>query len=175
MTRLQRLFCVVSISLACTDDGGETDADTSTTDTATSTEESGETNADTSTADDTSSTDTESGESDASENESSESDTSDATATDTGALECEDILAEYDALIGMRTCSVDEDCKIVEGHCYAGIGGCYHAVSIDIDEAQLGALADDYEAAGCTSGVCDCPPPPTEVSCDAGLCEAIYE
>jgi hypothetical protein len=84
---------------------------------------------------------------------------------------CESIEARYAQVVDEKaSCSQPTDCRITSGHCGAGIGGCWYAVSGDVSE--LDALAERYRDLGCTSVVCRCAPPPESASCVAGRCMA---
>lgn len=184
------LLTTCSLALACSDDGnsevgdevetsgdgdgdgdsesnGEsTDADTSTDDVDTSTDD-----VDTSTDDvDTTTTfgTTEAETTDA----ETETETADET-TDTGPLGCGDIEAEYESLVTMTACQGDEQCKIIQGHCGVGLGGCDYAVNLGVSEAELDQLAQAYTNANCTNGVCDCAPPPMSAVCMDGTCVGV--
>ena len=164
--RLRPLALLLILPLACTDDGsdgGDEASSSSTTADTGSADESG-TSTDTGTTDgtDTSSTDT-----------STTTDTG-TDATDTGGVTCESIEAAYFAAVAVDQCMDAGECKIIDGHCGVGLGGCYYAVNQSVDEAALDALAQMYSDLGCTSGVCDCAEPPATLECSAeGHCMGI--
>ena len=83
---------------------------------------------------------------------------------------CDEIEAAYEgAIAANNSCAEDADCAIVGGQCGVGLGGCYESVSVDFSAEHLRALGQEFQASGCTNGVCDCAPPPLAV-CDDGVC-----
>ena len=84
---------------------------------------------------------------------------------------CEAIAAEYTALVSENTCDEDTDCRLLAGHCGVGLGGCFHVTSGPTQE-DLNALETRWLDAECVAGVCDCAPPPTDVACIDGSCQA---
>mgnify|MGYP001310931108 CR=1 FL=1 len=138
-----------TLALACSDDGKSEVGDEASTD-ATSTD---------STSDAT----------------STDSSSTDATSTteETGSTTCSEVQAEYELEVAKTDCSVDEDCKIILGHCGVGLGGCDYAVNVEVDEGYLDTLASTWESLGCTQGVCDCAPPPASAACMAGTCVGV--
>lgn len=85
---------------------------------------------------------------------------------------CEDIEAEYDAIVedpANKGCADVAECKVISGDCGVGLGGCHYAVAQKFDETPLDVLAMQYSDMGCTSAVCDCAAPPPLVCVD-GLC-----
>ena len=103
---------------------------------------------------------------------STDSSSTDATSTteETGSTTCSEVQAEYELEVAKTDCSVDEDCKIILGHCGVGLGGCYYAVNASVDEASLDVLAQIWSDGGCTQGVCDCAEPPATAICEANVC-----
>ncbi len=101
-----------------------------------------------------------------------DAETSSSTSTSDAPPDCAELELEYDAIVGMTDCIEDTDCKLISGHCSVGLGGCYYAVNVGVDEAVLDTLADAWSNGGCTMGVCDCAPPPDFVVCDLGTCTA---
>lgn len=95
-------------------------------------------------------------------------DASDAMMSDSGL--CEAIEMEYDSLVmsGQR-CETPGSCVVLNGHCGVGLGDCYYGAS-GITQDELDSIAGRWTSAGCTGAVCDCPPPPEMVRCDAGGC-----
>lgn len=84
---------------------------------------------------------------------------------------CASIEARYAQILEDKaSCEQPTDCRITSGHCGAGLGGCWYAVSGDVSE--LDELADRYRDLGCTSVVCRCTLPPESASCVAGRCVA---
>ena len=84
---------------------------------------------------------------------------------------CASIEARYEQVLEEKaSCEQPTDCRITAGHCGAGIGGCWYAVSGDVSE--LDTLAERYRDLGCTSVVCRCAAPPESASCVAGRCMA---
>ena len=84
---------------------------------------------------------------------------------------CASIEARYEQVLEEKaSCEQPSDCRITAGHCGAGIGGCWYAVSGDVSE--LDTLAERYRDLGCTSVVCRCAAPPESASCVAGRCMA---
>ena len=160
--RLRPLALLLILPLACTDDGsdgGDEASSSSTTDTG-STDATDTSSTDTSTTDTTDTTDT--GITDATD------------TTDTGGVTCESIEAAYFAAVAVDQCMDVGECKIIDGHCGVGLGGCYYAVNQSVDEAALDALAQMYSDLGCTNGVCDCAEPPATLECSAeGHCMGI--
>jgi hypothetical protein len=133
------------------------DVDTSSDDIDTSTD--AETTADTETDDETTDTET--------------TDTETTDETDTSPLGCNEIEAEYEALVTMTDCDADDQCKIIQGHCGVGLGGCDYAVNVGVSETALDELADAYTDANCTNGVCDCAAPPASAVCMDGACVGV--
>ncbi len=90
------------------------------------------------------------------------------------APSCPSLEAEYLARIAQTACGADADCHLVDGHCGVGLGGCYHAVSGDVTQAELDAIAAEWTALRCDVGrpVCDCAPRPDSVQCATGACVA---
>ncbi len=175
------LAALAQLPVACTDDGNDDASDEA--DTHTDAHESESTDSTDGESDSTGSTDTDT-ETDSTDSTETETDSTDGTETETdsteaetdstdGALTCAELEAEYDGLVAMTQCNGDTDCKIVEGHCGVGIGGCFHAVNLSVDPAQLAAIAQTYSNQGCTSGVCDCPATPESAACVDGFCEPV--
>lgn len=160
------LLTLLTLATACTDDGGGNDEATG------STSESG---SGTSESDSSSSTAAETG-SETSAGETTDTNTgtgdttTDTTSETTGFGSCAEIEAAYDSEVSLTQCSGDADCKIVNGHCGVGLGGCYYAVNVEVSETLLDQLADAYVAGNCTMGVCDCPPSPASAVCLEGTC-----
>jgi hypothetical protein len=163
------------------DDVGESDESDTDVESSTSMDDVGTTDAETGTTTDTTTdgeTDTTTdGETDTTtdgEEETTDT-TTDTTDTETteGPAECATIEVEYDAIVEMNGCNEDSECKIIDGHCGVGLGGCYYAVNTSVDETELDGLAQAYSDGGCTQGVCDCPMPPASVICDSGTCVGV--
>jgi hypothetical protein len=147
------------------DDNSETSSSTTDAESDSSSDDNSETSSSTTDAEsDSSSDDNSESSSSTTDAESSSDDIADAPA------DCESIEAEYEAIVAMTACNAIDGCKIVEGHCGDGLGGCYYAVSVDVDESQLDDLAWIWSEGGCTDAVCDCPETPAAAVCDAGTC-----
>ncbi|MCB9759698.1 MAG: hypothetical protein H6739_07635 [Alphaproteobacteria bacterium] len=85
---------------------------------------------------------------------------------------CADVEARYaDVRAAGAPCCGDEDCHILNGACDYGLGGCYEAVNVCVDQALINELGQLYagHSEGCTGGVCDCMEPPS-VACVEGSC-----
>ena len=89
---------------------------------------------------------------------------------DAGSRDCAAIQAEYDALVTSTACEEAAQCQIVDGHCAVGLGGCWYTVNVNVMQGELDALAAEYVALGCTTGVCRCLPPPASAACDQAMC-----
>ncbi|MFV8751562.1 hypothetical protein ACNOYE_13545 [Nannocystaceae bacterium ST9] len=196
------LLCALSFAPGCVldievldgvgDDYGDSeesssdaDAESSTTDpaeTSTSTSESSTTDAEssTSTTDDPAESSTTDAESDSSSSTTDATTETSTTATDNpgesstsdAPADCVEIELEYEAIVGMTECVTDSDCKVIDGHCGVGLGGCYYTVNTNVDESVLDELAQLWSGGGCTEGVCDCGPSPDFAVCEAGTCVA---
>jgi hypothetical protein len=84
---------------------------------------------------------------------------------------CGDVARAYDGLMERnRSCRRDEDCRVIEGACAIGLGGCWYAVhrSVTLDDADR--LAARYRDLACGGPVCRCAPPPERAWCDQGVC-----
>ena len=92
------------------------------------------------------------------------------TAGAGGAPSCQAIEAAYAARVAQTSCSQASDCQILGGQCGVGLGGCYEIVNRSVTAGELQSLAQQYTASRCTSGVCDCAPPPASVDCQRGQC-----
>jgi hypothetical protein len=89
-------------------------------------------------------------------------------------LGCDQIELEYDMLANSSTdCMTDDQCHVVDGHCWMGLGGCWYVVNDSLTQADLDALADQYQAAMCFGPICACIPPPNSVGCVNGTCMEI--
>jgi hypothetical protein len=99
-----------------------------------------------------------------------DADPTDAIDDGDGGRTCATIQAEYDAIVARRGCVEMNDCRIVGGHCYVGLGGCWYAVNATVMQADLDALGNEYSALGCTTAVCDCAPSPAGAICNMGIC-----
>jgi hypothetical protein len=178
---LTTLLCSLAcLGAACTDDGASEDEATGSTsesssgsesDSSGSSESAGESAGETS-AGETSAGETSAGETSAGETSAGETSAGETSAGETsgGFGSCAEIEAAYESEVSLAQCSVDEDCKIVLGHCGVGLGGCDYAVNVEVSETLLDQLADAYVAANCTQGVCDCAPPPAMAVCVEGTC-----
>ncbi len=89
-----------------------------------------------------------------------------------GSSACQAIESAYAARVAQTTCSQASDCQILGGQCSVGLGGCYEIVNRSVTESELQSLGQQYQASGCTSGVCDCAEPPSRVDCVSGRCTA---
>jgi hypothetical protein len=87
-----------------------------------------------------------------------------------GGVSCSSIELEYQQIVSRRGCMESTDCQIVDGHCSVGLGGCWYTVNQTVLQSDLDALAQQYVARGCTSGVCDCQAPPALAICDNNQC-----
>jgi hypothetical protein len=87
-------------------------------------------------------------------------------------MSCASIEAQYDALTGpaSKTCNNSQTCQVLDGHCGIGLGGCWYVINDSVTQAELDALAAQWQAANCMGAVCDCAPPPMTVACVAGMC-----
>jgi len=83
---------------------------------------------------------------------------------------CDELEADYAAAIETNAaCSANADCQILSGQCGIGLGGCYVSANDGLTQETLNALGQQFGAAGCTNGVCDCAPPPPP-GCIDGRC-----
>lgn len=178
---LTTLLCSLAcFGAACTDDGASEDEATGSTsessgssesESSGSSESAGETSAGETSAGETSAGETSAGETSAGETSAGETSAGETSAGETGGFgSCAEIEAAYESEVSLAQCSVDEDCKIVLGHCGVGLGGCDYAVNVEVSETLLDQLADAYVAANCTQAVCDCAPPPAMAVCVEGTC-----
>jgi hypothetical protein len=87
-----------------------------------------------------------------------------------GGRTCASIEAEYQEIVSRRGCVDEMQCQVVDGHCSVGLGGCWYTVNLTVMQTELDALAQEYVARGCTSGVCDCQAPPGMAICDNNQC-----
>ncbi len=159
-------------------DSSSDDADESDTSSSDETEsgdaetESGDAETESTTTDDeTSETETTDTESETSETETTES--TDTETTD--GLSCGEIEFNYEALVsdsGNLSCVTDDECHVVFGHCDVGLGGCWYVVNQSLTQAELDALAFEYQGKNCFGAICLCLPPPNEVGCVDGFCSA---
>lgn len=94
-------------------------------------------------------------------------------------LDCEGVQVAYAALIGLaHGCDSAGDCRLLQGHCGIGLGGCVHAVgplseggAERVSQAILDELAMQWQALGCEGTVCDdCSGAPTTARCEVGFC-----
>ncbi len=93
-----------------------------------------------------------------------------AVRVDAAPVTCESLEDDYARTIEQgSTCSDSSDCHVISGHCGRGLGGCWYAVSADIED-ELAALAERYSDLGCTTAVCRCAPAPDTIVCDSGRC-----
>ena len=99
-----------------------------------------------------------------------DADPSDADPGPDAGRNCRKIEDDYQALVSMTMCDQPSDCHLVYGQCGVGLGGCYHAVTTTVTQAQLDALGQEYSQRGCTMAVCDCAQPPNTISCDNNQC-----
>ncbi len=168
---LTTLLCSLAcFGAACTDDGASEDEATGSTSESSSSSES-ESSGSSESAGETSAGETSAGETSAGETSAGETSAGETSAGETGGFgSCAEIEAAYEGEVALAQCSVDEDCKIVLGHCGVGLGGCDYAVNVEVSETLLDQLADAYVAANCTQGVCDCAPPPAMAVCVEGTC-----
>jgi hypothetical protein len=95
------------------------------------------------------------------------------------ALDCEGVQLAYGGLLAFRSCRVDSDCRLLDGHCELGLGaGCVHPAGVETDhgefrvtQAMLDELAAQWQALGCTGTQCDdCSAAPTTATCSVGTC-----
>jgi hypothetical protein len=89
-----------------------------------------------------------------------------------GAQTCASIDAAYQALVSAtnETCNDPNECQVLMGHCAIGIGGCWYTLNGSVTQAQLDALALQWQMLGCMGPVCLCLPPPSSAVCDQGSC-----
>ncbi len=91
-----------------------------------------------------------------------------------GDLTCDEIEVTYESLIASSTaCDNDDQCHVVLGHCFVGLGGCWYVVNDSIDQTNLDDFATQFESQGCTGAVCFCAPPPAAIGCVNNTCEAL--
>jgi hypothetical protein len=175
--------CVLDIEVldGVADDSSEsdessTDAESSSTDDQSESSSSED-------ADDWSEEESSSSTDDQSESSSSTDDWSEESSSSTDAesssseedaddlwIDCAGMEDQYEEIVAMTDCREDSDCKIIEGHCAVGLGGCYYAVNQSVDETELADLAEMWTNGSCHQGVCDCPETPESAFCDAGTC-----
>jgi hypothetical protein len=94
----------------------------------------------------------------------------DAMPTNDAGRTCATIEAEYQDLVSRTGCQDFMQCKVVNGHCATGLGGCWYTVNVSVNQADLDALATEYADLGCTSSVCRCAAPPAMAICDQNVC-----
>jgi hypothetical protein len=86
-------------------------------------------------------------------------------------LDCDAIVSQYDMLAeGSSDCMQDDDCHVVDGHCWMGLGGCWYVVNQSLKQGDLDALANQYQGAQCFGPICACIMPPVDVGCVDGTC-----
>jgi len=86
---------------------------------------------------------------------------------------CGDVARAYQGLMERnRACRQDEDCRVLEGSCEIGLGGCWYAVNREVGYDDTDALAARYRDLACSGPVCRCAPPPEQARCGQGVCEA---
>lgn len=86
---------------------------------------------------------------------------------------CGDVARAYQGLMERnRACRRDEDCRILEGSCEVGLGGCWYAVNREVGYDDTDALAARYRDLACGGAVCRCAPPPERAVCRQGVCAA---
>ncbi len=85
---------------------------------------------------------------------------------------CLSLISDYTEKIKTldTSCTIDTDCKAIEGHC--GLGECYYPVNKSADGAALSTLATSYESQDCGEGaLCGCRPANLAIlKCDQGTC-----
>ncbi|HLT35269.1 MAG TPA: hypothetical protein VK034_03265 [Enhygromyxa sp.] len=93
-----------------------------------------------------------------------------ADSNDTGqAFTCDDLAADYAALMAINECIFDEDCHVVRNHCEVGLGDCWGAVDPTVTQSELDAIAGGYE--GCDDAEpCACSDTPPSAICSDGTC-----
>jgi len=88
---------------------------------------------------------------------------------------CADVQAPYDELLNAsRFCEIDADCQLIDEHCDVGLGGCYSAVNLCLDQQfvdEVSVLWQEHSG-DCphNAGVCDCARPDATPICDDGQC-----
>jgi hypothetical protein len=86
-------------------------------------------------------------------------------------LDCDAIVSQYNMLAeGSSDCMQDDDCHVVDGHCWMGLGGCWYVVNQSLKQGDLDALANQYQGAQCFGPICACIMPPVDVGCVDGTC-----
>ncbi len=92
---------------------------------------------------------------------------------DTGdPILCDAIEMEYEMLASTSNeCQSDDQCHVVDGHCWMGIGGCWYVVNDTLEQTDLDALAQQYGDQGCFGPICLCAAPPDSVGCVDGICQ----
>ena len=90
-----------------------------------------------------------------------------------GLATCEAVKAAYAWHTGGGVpCDDSNACKLLNGQCGVGLGGCYQTAPEPVTQAVLDALGAQFAANGCTQGVCDCgPPPESPPTCVDGKCQ----
>jgi hypothetical protein len=92
---------------------------------------------------------------------------------DTGdPILCDAIEMEYEMLASTSNeCQSDDQCHVVDGHCWMGIGGCWYVVNDTLEQTDLDALAQQFGDQGCFGPICLCAAPPDSVGCVDGICQ----
>jgi hypothetical protein len=86
---------------------------------------------------------------------------------------CGDVARAHQGLMERnRACRRDEDCRVLEGSCEIGLGGCWYPVNRKVGYADADALAARYRDLACGGPVCRCAPPPERSRCRQGVCAA---
>lgn len=93
-------------------------------------------------------------------------------------MTCDEVRGIYGSLIHLEaSCRPEVGCHVLNGHCWIGLGGCYHAVPRTIRQEHLDALAERFLDLGgletCAESFCVCPPPPQGVECLGGGCRLV--
>jgi len=86
---------------------------------------------------------------------------------------CGHVARAYQGLMERnRACRGDEDCRVLEGSCEVGLGGCWYAANRKVGYDDTDALAARYRDLACGGPVCRCAPPPERARCRQGVCAA---
>lgn len=86
---------------------------------------------------------------------------------------CGDVARAYGELMETnRSCGGDEDCRVLEGSCEIGLGGCWYAVHRSVGYDDADRLAARYRDLACGGPVCRCAGAPAQAICRQGVCTA---